>query len=508
MTMLRACMVLLVLAAGVPHTLAQTLTTLYDFCSESGCPGGYFPTGQLVQGLDGAFYGVTYFGSGVFKIGTGGHLTTIYTFCSQPNCSDGKDPLSGLALGNDGNFYGTTTGGGSAECDGQGCGTVFKLTPEGALTTLYRFCSLPNCADGIGVEGALVQTANGDLYGTASSGGLKSPNCDPEGCGTIFRVTPEGLFRTVYQFCSRANCTDGAWPINGVIQASDGNFYGVTYEGGAGGTNCPNGCGTIFKITPNGNLTTLYTFCSQLNCTDGAFPWGGLFQGSDGDLYGTTTGGGNSPNCTLGCGTIFKIPISGGLTTLYSFCLKTGCPDGLAVQTGLLEATDDNFYGVSSFGGNDSDGGTVFRFEATGMLTVLYDFCSVELCWDGTRTTEALTQATTGTLYDTTEEGGRSEYCGLGGDAGCGTVFSLSVGLRPFVKTRPTSGAAGSNVLILGNNLEGATSVTFNGTSAAFTVESDTLISASVPAGADSGFVRVVTPKQALKSNAEFDVIP
>jgi uncharacterized repeat protein (TIGR03803 family) len=151
-------------------------------------------------------------------------------------------------------------------------GTVFKMTPDGNLTTLAGF-------EGANPR-ALVQASDGNFYGTTEAGGT-SKNCNG-GCGTVFKITPSGTLTTLYSFCSLANCADGWNPWAGVIQATDGNFYGTTELGGA---NCaPLGCGTIFRMTPGGSLTTLYSFCSQANCADGAVPYAGLIQASDGNF--------------------------------------------------------------------------------------------------------------------------------------------------------------------------------------------------------------------------------
>src|SRR5271163_2398480 len=137
-------------------------------------------------------------------------------------------------------------------------------------------------------------------------------------------------FTTLHSFDN----TDGAFILAGLIQATDGNFYGTAYEGGA---NCaPDGCGTIFKITPGGTLTTLHSFCSQSNCTDGEYPEAGLIQATNGNFYGTTYAGGGANSR----GTVFKITSSGTLTTLYSFCPQSGCPDGSDPQAGLAQATN------------------------------------------------------------------------------------------------------------------------------------------------------------------------
>jgi uncharacterized repeat protein (TIGR03803 family) len=262
------------------------------------------------------------------------------------------------------------------------------------------------------------------------------------GCGTVFKITTSGTLTTLYTFCTLGSpCTDGELPNSALVQATNGDFYGITGYGGASSVSA----GTVFKITPSGVLTTLYAFCTQgYPCTDGYSPWAALVQATDGDLYGTTTGGGANG---LYDGTVFKITPSGTLTTLYSFCSESGCTDGAYPEAGLVQATN-------------------------------------------------------GDLYGTTAEGGSDESC----SEGCGTVFSLSVGLGPFVKTLPTSGKVGAAVKILGSDLTDATSVTFNGRAARFSVVSRYLITTTVPTGATTGTVQVVTPSRMLSSNVPFRV--
>ena len=472
---------------------AQTFTTAYSFDGQTANS----PVAGLLQGTDGNLYGTTseYGGRGVgavFKITPTGTLTTLYRFCVQTSCTDGLGPLAGLIQATDGDFYGTTAGGGAGYIGG---GTVFKITPTGILTTLYSFCSQINCTDGANPVAGLVQAANGDFYGTTSLGGA---NCPPFGCGTIFKITPSGALTTLYSFCSESGCTDGQSPFGGLIQASDGDLYGTTNGDGTH-------YGTIFKITPSGSLTTLHGFCHPYaypTCTEGTHPSGGLIQATNGDLYGTTEGGG--ANCApAGCGTIFKINMSGDLTTLYSFCAQANCADGEAPVVGLVQATDGNLYGTTPRGGINSSFcnvtcGTAFKITPSGAFATLHSFCSENNCPDGYLPSAVPVQDTDGNLYGTTEFGGANLY---------GTVFSLSVGLGPFVETQTTSGKVGTKVKILGTSLTGATSVTFNGTLAQFEVASTSEIIAIVPAGATTGTVQVALPSGTLSSNVPFRVL-
>jgi uncharacterized repeat protein (TIGR03803 family) len=475
---------LLFCAVSAVFSPAQTFNTLVHFNGNDG----YYPTMSLTQGVDGKFYGTTEYGGHycpgpskscgtVFKIGAQGALTQLHRFVG----TDGSFPMAGLVQVTDGNFYGTTLRGGTT-----GDGTVFQITPQGTLTTLYNFCPQdPVCTDGSVPATGLVQATNGNLYGTTTYGHGHNA------AGTVFKITLAGVLTTLHTF----DLTDGAYPEGALIQANDGNLYGTTYEGGSNrACGLSFGCGTVFRITPGGVLTTLYSFCAQTNCADGAGPQAALVQATDGNFYGTTFYGGANDTCDLGCGTILRITPAGVLTTLYSFCAQTNCLDGSAPEAGLVQATDGNFYGTTVSGGN-MDAGTIFQITPDGALTTLYSFCSQPYCADGWGPVGGMIQATDGNFYGTTASNG-------------GTVFSLSVGLGPFVKTLPAAGKAGTRVGILGTALTGATSVTFNGIPAQFSVPLPSLILAHVPPGATTGYVTVVTPSGTLTSNVPFHVIP
>ncbi|MBV9302959.1 MAG: hypothetical protein JOY62_16020 [Acidobacteriaceae bacterium] len=451
------------------------LETLVNFNLTDGAG----PFGPLVQAPDGDFYGTTTAGGAsdngtIFKITPGGTLTTLHSFDGK----DGASPFAGLVQATDGNFYGTTSAGGA------GHGTVFKFSPScRTLTTLHKF----DGTDGDSPEG-LVQAADGSLYGATNQGGTNFASCS-NGCGTIFKITPGGTLTTLYNFCMQASCADGAVP-NELVQSTDGNFYGPTLNGGT------NNGGTVFKITPAGKLTTLYSFCAQTNCTDGLGPDARLVQATDGNFYGTTRlGGANTNSCPglFGCGTVFKITPCGRLTTLHSF----DGADGQIPQSELVQATDGNLYGTTDGGSCPGQCGTVFKITLEGELTTLHTFDGSDGAFP-----RPLVQGTDTNFYGTTFGGGTHNNCNFG----CGTVFSLSVGLGPFVETRPTSGKAGTTIEILGNDLTSASSVTFNGTAANFDVMSGSEITATVPVGATTGKVEVVTPSGTLSSNLVFRV--
>ena len=476
--LLKALVVLLFCVATGIVASAQTLTTIADFTFSHGVD----PYEPLVEGVNGNLFGTTVAGGGfnycrldgrpygcgaVFEVTTGGTLTTVHRFDN----TDGAIP-GGLGQATNGSLYGTTFYGG-AHSDG----TVFQISSTGKLTTLYNFCSQTNCTDGAYPTSRLVLGANGNFYGVTYGGGANQ-------FGSVFEITPSGVLTTLYSFCSQTNCTDGSRP--GVLGlGSSGNFYGVTASGGA------NTGGTVFEITPAGKLSTIYSFCSQTNCRDGEQPTA-LVQAVDGMLYGTTYQGGANSR-----GTFFKITPNGGLQTLYSFCAQTSCADGSA-PNGLMQATDGNFYGTTSDGGLSGNWGTLFEISSSGTLTTLHQFCSQSNCADGGEPA-GLMQATDGNLYGTT---------GDGGSWNSGSVYSLSVGLGPFVETLPGFGSAGQIVGILGSNLKGTTGVSFNGTPAtSFTVISETVVKAIIPKGATTGMVEVSTPSGTLSSNVPFRIL-
>jgi uncharacterized repeat protein (TIGR03803 family) len=439
---------------------------------------------SLIQGSDGNFYGTTEVGGtgnpscsvgcgSVFKLTPQGALTTLHSF----NIADGEYPLASVTQATDGDFYGTADGGGD-----NSLGTVFKITSTGTLTTLHSFSG----TDGEYPNGALIQGTDGAFYGTTSFGA--SADC-PLGCGTVFKITRNGTLTTLHSFGG----PDGASPFGGLVQGIDGNFYGTTFYGGTDDT-CAAGCGTVFKITREGSLTTLHSF----SLIDGENPSAGLVQSTDGTLYGTTFQGGIN-----GGGAVFKITPKGTLSTLYNFCLQNDCAGGYYPSAALVQGTDGNFYGTTEYGGASktcADGcGAIFKINAAGSLSTLHNFDVA----GGAYPVGGLVQDTDGSFYGTTKGGGANTCSGIP----CGTVFRLTVGLGPFVETKPTSGKAGATILILGNNLKTTIGVSFNGTPATFTA-SGSAIKTVVPVGATSGTVTVTTPGGTLSSSVVFTVRP
>jgi uncharacterized repeat protein (TIGR03803 family) len=488
------CAAFVIWTASAIASCAQTLTTLVIFNGSNGSGSLFAP---LVQGTDGNFYGTTAYGGAncatmigcgtVFKVSPAGRVTSLYSFCSQASCSDGSYPITGLVLATDGNFYGTTWLGGA---NGD-YGTIFKITRAGKLTTLYSFCTHINCADGYSPMGELIQAADGNLYGTTALGGLVGPNCSG-GCGTVFKITLKGVFTSLHSFTDTN--LEGFYPRAGLLQAPSGIFYGATAVGG------PNLNGTIFELTSAGHLTTIHDFA--VDGTDGAQPWGTLVLGQDGDLYGTTETAG-----AFYGGTVFKIDLTLGntLTTIYNFCSLPFCQDGSQPETGLTLGTNGNLYGTT-VEPNAFARGTAFNVTPEGVLTTLYQFCTDNPnCPDGSFPYANPIQATNGKFYGTTAFAGNYN-CNPG--TGCGTVYSLDTGLGPFVSFIRNRAKAGQPFDILGNGLKRTTGVSLNGTAATFTIKSDTLIVATVPAGATTGYVTVTMPGGTLTSNVPFYVIP
>jgi uncharacterized repeat protein (TIGR03803 family) len=396
--------VLVVLAGRGFDAGAQTETNLHSFV---GYPNdGSGPNG-LVQGSDGNFYGTTLAGgtndSGtVFRISPSGNYSNLYSCGSFT--SDALRPDAGLVQGSDGNFYGTTEEGGTGtNCGGSGCGTVFRISPNGTETNLYSFGSVPN--DGYYPNAPLVQGSDGNFYGTTQAGG--STNC-AYGCGTVFRISPSGNYTNLYSFGSVSN--DGENPdYAGLVQGSDGNFYGTTVYGGT------HSDGTVFRISPSGSETNLHSFGSVPN--DGSEPLAGLVQGSDGNFYGTTDGGGTN---VCSCGTVFRISPSGSETNLHSFGSVPN--DGHYPLAGLVQGSDGNFYGTTAYGGTINSG-TVFRISLSGTYSNLYSFVGSPN--DGAAPFAGLVQGSDGVFYGTTYYGGTNTNC----YEGCGTVFKFSVPL-------------------------------------------------------------------------------
>jgi uncharacterized repeat protein (TIGR03803 family) len=462
-----AALVLLLAAAAVAQ---YTPVGLYEYPNTDNNTSGIQPQSFLAQGPDGLLYDTIatngqYNGAGsVFTMSLTGDYTLLHSFCAAGGslCPDGSFPDGGVTLGSDGNFYGTTSGGGV-----NGNGTVFKITPDGKLTTLHSF-------SGSGTDGGspfypVYQASNGDFYGATSAGGTM-------GVGTFFRITSSGSYTTLVSF---DDALGGATP-NPPVEGTDGNFYGTTRIFG------PNSacCGTVYKSTPAGKITVLYTFPSGPGPAVGQ-----LVQGSDGNFWGVTNG-----VAFVSGGELFKISPSGDFSVVHTF---VGSPDGVGPVSGLIVGSDGNLYGVTPAGGS-ANAGAVYRVNpSTDQYSVIASFCA-----DGTCTffspSPVLIQDTNGTFYGNT----------TGNSDGGSDFYSLDVGLGPFTRTQTQSGKVGADVVFLGQDFTGATEVEFGGASATFKVVSDTELTATIPAAAVTGLVSVVTPGGTLTALSNFKVLP
>ncbi len=469
---------LLMVLSCAAAAAAPTYNDVYTFETT----GPYGPYANVTQGLDGNLYGTTAYGGTnargtVYQLTPGGTLKVIYNFCSLASCADGSAPQAPLVFGADGNLYGTTLfgGTGTASC-GSGCGTVFKLTTKGVLTTLHNFCSVAPCDDGSQPSSGLVQGTDGSFFGVTSAAGGSYLQ------GTVYRITPKGALTTLYAFCIQSGCADGESPRAGLIQGTNGRFYGTTESGGA------NGYGEIFEITPAGKLTVLHSF----DGTDGEGSFSSLLQASNGEFYGTTQTGG-STECGLNlCGTVYKMNLAGMFNTLVDFTGTNGSnPEGA-----LVEGGDGYLYGITSGGGSNGNG-TFFKMSLSGKLSTPYNFCAAP-CTNGWGPNYGLFESTNGLFYG----------IAASGEDGYSVVYSIATGLAPFVDTLPTAGAVGATLKILGNNLTGATAVSFNGTNQPdFTVVSSTEITTTVPTGATTGKVEVTTGSGVLSTIASFRIL-
>jgi len=484
-------------------TTGGTLTTLYTFCEGGGpCLHGAQPNAGLTQSGSGEFYGTTMNGGAnndgtVFTIDSIGNLSTVHSFggtdgaepkvaLTQSNNAailygttsigganndgtifqidsagvfsplhsfdgtDGDYPNVGLVQGTNGNLYGATFEGGASG----GTGTFYEMTPSGAFNTLRTF----EPAQVAGANGALIEGSNGNFYGTDTGGG--------NGAGTIYEVTPAGDVSVLYTFCSKTDCADGSTPYGALIIGSDGNFYGVTYAGGANVTDCNAGCGTLFQITPAGKLTTVYSFCSQAKCTDGYWPEGGLLQDTDGTFYGTTYSGGTN-----------------GLGTIYSLSVATA-------QTPFVKTLQQsaNAGAKVTIVGNNLTGATQVLFN--GIAAAFTVVSSTEI------TAIVPAGATTGIVTVVTPSGTLK------------TIVIFYVNVAPQIKSfTPKSGPVGTAVTITGVGLTQTTAVTFDGIAAtAFTVHSDKKVTATVPTGAKTGKIAITTPAGTVTSATNFTV--
>lgn len=473
-------------------TTAGARTTFYNFCAQLSCTDGSFPQGGLILGTDGNFWGTTSTGGSknegtIFKLSSGGTLTSLYSFMAG---TDGGYPTFTLIQGIDANFYGES----NAVYNGQ-YGAVFRVSPAGKVTVpLADF----NFTDGA-VPSLFTQGTDGNFYGVAELGGSKN-------LGVVYKMTPAGKISVLHNFTGYPS--DGALPYGILTQGNDGNFYGVTYEGGTLNQ------GTIFKISSTGTYSLLYSFSYANGNYDGYHPVAGLTLGTDGNFYGVTESGG-----TDNAGAIIKFVPSGTESVLYSFCPKNVC-NGFYPVTPLVQHTNGKFYGNTA--GNSLGGSVFYSFDlGLGAFAKLVN-------WSGSvgATVQILGQGFTGTtkvsfngvsatfriVSDTyitasVPSGATTGYVSVqtpGGTLKSNRKFLVAPANLTF---SPTSGPVGTVVTITGTSLTGANRVTFGGVPATtFTVDSDTQITATVPTGAVTGKISVTTAGGTATSADTFTV--
>ncbi len=411
------------------------ISSLHSF---TGLADGAGLSGPLLQASNGVFFGTAQLGGAngfgaVFTMSSAGQVTPVHQFSN----SDGAYPVGAMIQAADLNLYGTTAYGGASSQ-----GAVFRMSLAGSFSTLYSFAGSD---DGSEPTGGVIQAADGNFYGTTYSGGTSD-------AGTVFRVSSSGSHTTLYSFSGGA---DGKGPEGSLVDGGNGFFYGTTEVGGI--LTCQiwpiAGCGTIFKIDSSGHLTTLYSFTGG---ADGANPAEGLIVASDGYLYGTTLFGGDS-SCHLsaytGCGTIFRIDAAGNFQALHAF---SGAADGGVPFSSLLQASDGDFYGTTTAGGNQSclviaaneqfstytGCGTVFKMDTAGHVTALYSFNGTPN--DGSNPFSALIQGSDGYFYGSTRWGGSAVNCSFTNNGGCGTIFRLAGPAGPLTAQQ---GSVGTKVL-------------------------------------------------------------
>ena len=374
----------LISATSLAH--AQTETVLYSF---TGQPDASYPFATIVGGKGGNFYGTATSGGvfnqgAVFVVSKRGAERVLYSFQGG---TDGYYPNGSLVLDKAGNLYGTTSfGGGSSACP-NGCGTIFQITPSGTENILYRFTG---GSDGSKPQSSLLLDSKGNLYGTTYDGGDFF-------WGTVFKLSPTGVLTTLYAFTGNL---DGGAPYGSLIRDSKGNLYGTAQFMGA------EYAGTVFELTKSGTEIVLYSFAGG---SDGEFPQAGLVRDSEGNLYGTTLTGGGSTGCSGSCGTVFKVTPSGSETVLYRF---TGGADGGNPLCVLVRDKDGNLYGSTPIAGATQ--GTVFQITAAGKYKLLYSFTGAA---DGANPIGGVIRNAKGGLFGAAYQGAKD---------GFGAVFKLA----------------------------------------------------------------------------------
>jgi uncharacterized repeat protein (TIGR03803 family) len=390
---------------------AVTYKVDYSFCTQTNCTDGHFPASTPVADANGNWYattqvGGTYDKGTIFRVDATGKFTVLHSFCAKTNCTDGAYPLGGLIIGTDGSLYGMTTQGGAGNA-----GIVYKLMPNGSKWTfqlLYRFCNKTNCTDGKtpnyaaltyqGASSGVAYDGTSPLFGTTQYGGAHN-------LGTAFSVMPvSGVWReqVLYSFCSLTSCADGYEPRAGMTVDGSGNIFGFAANGGMNSD-----AGVVYELIPRGTRYrefVLYNFCKQAACADGKDPvTAPIVVGTT--LYGTTAIGGAQNQ-----GTVFKLALHGVnsiLTTLHSFCSETNCTDGAQPfgDVGLTMSASGDLYGTTETGG-DHGGGLIYMLGGSmhDQFAKVYSFDNT--MFDGAGPRAGLALGSSGALYGTDALGG------------------------------------------------------------------------------------------------------
>jgi uncharacterized repeat protein (TIGR03803 family) len=439
-------------------------------------PLAFTPSSGLTLGNDGALYGTTgaggtnmYDAGTVFRFTTGGQFTVLHTF----NTNDGAQPEAPPIQAADGSWYGTTHYGA-----GGVWGTVYKISPSGVFKSLVQ---------GFGHPSALTLGTDGNLYGTTLwPGGTK-------GGGTIFKITPQGTLNVLYNFAGGS--TDGWDPRGCIIQASDGNFYGTTYAGGT------NNLGTVYKMTPAGVVKVIYSFENTSTNPAGNGPFAGLVQATDGKFYGATYGGGGLYGSA---GVLFQVTSTPTYKVLYPFSATIGAHPivsllqhtngklygdtyegaagpGMAYSLGMGLGPFVTFLRAQSVGkvgktigifGQSFNGATKVSFNgAASSFTIVSDTYLTATVPNGAKTGPITVTAFASTLKSN-------------------TTFRVTPQITSFT---PASGSVGSKVTITGVSLAQTTKVTIGGKNATFIVVNDSTVTARVPTGAVTGKTIAIT---------------
>lgn len=468
-------------------TPTGVLARVWDF---GNYPLPNSPWSGLTMGIDGNFYGTTSSGgthiSGtVFKLSNTGVFTTLWNFTGL---TDQGDPQSGPVLGRDGNLYGTVVGVYSGTY-----GAAYKITPTGVIKTIHAF----TFTDGA-TPYQLILGLDGFFYGIARSGGSNK-------MGVVFRMSSAGAVKVLHNFAGYPS--DGAQPIGTLAQGNDGTLYGTTYVGGT------KNVGSIFKISPAGTgFAILHNFDRTISINDGGQPLSGLAVGTDGNLYGTTSVGGSK-----NAGSLFKITPAGQYTPLYSACAVV-CTDGFSPATPMLQHTNGKFYGLmrgNSIGGsvlyslNVNLGPFVSLLTTTGAVG-----SSIQILGQGFIGTSAVnlggTKANFSVVSDTyitaTVPAGTSGFVSVTTTGGTLTSSRKFFVAPVFTSFTPASGTVGSKIVVTGKGLTQASKVTIGAKAATFVVNSDTQVTVTVPVGAVTGKIAITTPGGIATSKTSFTV--